>query len=348
MGERSSCSSSNAGGSSGQAAEVEVVEEGHDSAKTGVKRKKKKKKPAEVASTTSSEVFNEFGNCLLCPITLRPMTDPVVCADGHSYERRAVEEKRADVIDKSAVVSNIQLKQAIQAWLQAWPSVDDGAGDEGVKDAVCESSDAKKSEEGLSDVRDAVLSFEALMAAAVVSELNAAQRKDVMEKLKDPQQVLHGSIQPFHIRALVEYNPDVAIECLMHLASRNQLTQYLVALIAIGMSLNSLQVVHRLIYAAELPANFVHSYIMKCLRSCSDKSNHRMPNGVRLVCLFILDLLRNNKIKLDAYNIEFQAFCIEFSNVREAAALHRFLKASSASNDDAVAEGTRGGRKIKT
>ena len=34
----------------------------------------------------SSQIPQEY----LCPITLLPMTDPVICADGHTYERDAI------------------------------------------------------------------------------------------------------------------------------------------------------------------------------------------------------------------------------------------------------------------
>ena len=61
----------------------------------------------------------------LCAITLEPMQDPVVCADGHSYERAAIEywltshatsPKTGAVLDHANVVPNHALRSRIEAW----------------------------------------------------------------------------------------------------------------------------------------------------------------------------------------------------------------------------------------
>ena len=70
----------------------------------------------------------EYNKNFICPITQEPMIDPVIIANGHSYEREAIQEWLADhntcpktnlVLEHKELISNKTLKAAIHEMLES-------------------------------------------------------------------------------------------------------------------------------------------------------------------------------------------------------------------------------------
>ena len=133
---------------------------------------------------------------------------------------------------------------------------------------------------------------------------------------------------------LIDKNSSLVSELLQYIYTIDTelFDTYITVLTQIDVNLHSMEIVNRLTLTCKLSNEFIHTYITQCLTTCHklQYDKYLQIRLIRLVCVFIASLLRNNIIDQHTLNtgllIELQSFALDNSKVKEATTLYKLCK----------------------
>ena len=167
-----------------------------------------------------------------------------------------------------------------------------------------------------------------MMERAFQGTLSSQLQQKLTETLDlEPNLILYSGLCPSNLPLLVENTPSIAIQCLLRCISKDQLTEYLSALINKEMTLHSIEFVNRLSTLIQLPQDFLCLYLSASIKTCQQTRDRMLQMRlVRLATVFIESLIRNKAIDIRDLFAEVRDFCVNFSNVKEANTLFQLLR----------------------
>ncbi len=144
-------------------------------------------------------------------------------------------------------------------------------------------------------------------SSGIDSHFSGSDEEDEDERESRLELLQDSGLTPQNLPQLVEHNPLIAHECLLILLQNSPeplKNEFLSALVGMDMTLHAMEVVNRLAtYNMNgggdsepiLHPEYVNLFITSCIASCENIQDRNSQNRlVRLVCVFIQSLLRNN------------------------------------------------------
>ncbi|KAL2915793.1 hypothetical protein HK105_204740 [Polyrhizophydium stewartii] len=174
-----------------------------------------------------------------------------------------------------------------------------------------------------------------LVIYAAAAPLTTAQTRTALEWLERSYfGVYQCGVTGDMFSGMIEHNPNIACEVLLAMRYTPDFPMFLDALIGAATSIHAMEIVNKAVTAVDLPQEFLHLFVASSIAACDAIRDRFMQSRqVRLICVFVQSLIHNKVIALQDYVIDLQTFCLEYSRVKEAAALYRMVRKETGQAD---------------
>lgn len=127
-------------------------------------------------------------------------------------------------------------------------------------------------------------------------------------------------MHPAKLPELLINNPPIALELLICMTNTAEITKYYDVLSSMKLSTCLLEVFNGLSTNVELPKEFIQLFIRNCMHQCSYYSNENKLSKnrmVRLVIVFLNNILNKKVIDFADISTDIKQFCMEHNLIKE-------------------------------
>lgn len=181
--------------------------------------------------------------------------------------------------------------------------------------------------EGIHDPREGAKQMEALFQQLGERRWNAKEEEMGLKEVEQYGMVVWGVYKWQGWEERVIHSPKVVAKIFSYQFGLGEDEEVLLTLLSFPFNLSLLEMINGLISYRPLPDWFHNQFIHLAIDSCDLLQDPLLKKRtVRLVCLFIHNLISTHGYVLNEILEVVQSFCMRFAQLREAAGLYRVLK----------------------
>ena len=139
----------------------------------------------------------------------------------------------------------------------------------------------------------------------------------------DKELVFHIEMTPAKLPDLLINSPGIALELLVCMTNTAEITKYYDVLSSMTLSTPLLEVFNGLSHHVEFPKEFIQLFLKNCMHQCSQSASTSSENKVnknrmvRLVVVFLSNILKQKVINFEDISVDIKQFCMEHSSIKE-------------------------------